>query len=86
MECCSSPMASAMIRRALRNAVSPLVIGAATTPRRASTPPATPNQEEQTYLTTVGASKYCTKVLPPSAAWAVNCCATSGETTSRQPP
>ena len=48
----------AMMSRALRRAVSPLVIGAATTPSRASTPPATPSQLEQTIFTTVGASKF----------------------------
>ena len=46
---------SAMMRRALRNAVSPLVIGAATTPRIAKIPPMKPNQPLLTAVTTSGA-------------------------------
>ena len=41
--------------RAERKAVSPLVIGAATTPRSARIPPITPNQSLQMIFTTVGA-------------------------------
>ena len=43
--------ASAMMRRALRKAVSPLVIGAATTPRMASMPPTRPSQLRDTMFT-----------------------------------
>ena len=41
-----------MIRRALRKAVSPLVMGAATTPSRARMPPSTPSQLCETFVTT----------------------------------
>ena len=40
---CSIPRKSATIRRAERKAVSPEVIGAAITPKMASTPPIAPN-------------------------------------------
>ena len=52
---CSMRMKSAMISRAERKAVSPLVIGAATTPSMASMPPATPSQSLQMIFTTLGA-------------------------------
>ena len=52
---CSYFSSSAMMRRAERKAVSPLVMGAATTPSTASTPPTTPSQSSQTRYTTFGA-------------------------------
>ena len=80
-----TPNASAMIRRAERKAVSPLVMGAATTPNTASTPPNTPSHPVHTFSTTLGALKNCTSVFPPSAC-AKKALATSGPTTSRHPP
>src|SRR5574344_2883953 len=44
-------MKSAAMSRALLKAVSPLVIGAATTPSNANTAPTLPNQEEQIVFT-----------------------------------
>ena len=44
-------MKSAEMRRAERKAVSPLVMGAATTPSTASTAPTPPNQLVQSALT-----------------------------------
>ena len=41
---CGSLIASAMVKRAARNAVSPEVIGRITTPKIASTPPKVPNK------------------------------------------
>ena len=55
-----------MMRRALRNAVSPLVMGAATTPSIASTPPTMPSHASDTFVTTVGAA--AVKSAPTSAA------------------
>ena len=60
---------SAMIRRALRKAVSPLVMGAATTPSRARMPPSTPSQLCETFVTTTGAAAVRsepTSAAPPS--------------------
>ena len=51
----SSVRPSATIRRAERKAVSPLVMGAATTPRIASTAPNVPSQLLQTNVTTSAA-------------------------------
>ena len=48
---CSMCRKSATIRRAERNAVSPDVIGAATTPRIAKAPPTMPNQPLDMILT-----------------------------------
>ena len=67
MERCSIPIASATIRRALRKAVSPLVIGAATTPSMARMAPATPSQSLHTRLTTAGAD-----VWNPAVALAIS--------------
>ena len=58
-----------MMSRALRKAVSPLVIGAATTPRTARMPPSTPSQLWDTFVTTVGAAAEMsdpTSAAPPS--------------------
>ena len=66
MERCSMPNAEAMMSLALRKAVSPLVIGAATTPRTARIPPKTPSHPEHTYCTTAGAVKNCTSVFGDS--------------------
>ena len=58
-----------MMRRALRKAVSPEVMGAATTPRMARTPPARPSQERDTLVTTVGAAAAISEptwAAPPS--------------------
>lgn len=57
---------SATISRALRRAVSPEVIGAATTPSMARTAPASPSQSLQTRFTTAGAD-----VWKPSVAAAI---------------
>ena len=59
---CSTCRASEIIRRAERNAVSPLVIGAATTPIKAKMPPTMPNHSLQMMSTTLGAD-----VWKPSA-------------------
>ena len=56
MECCSRCRNSAMMRRAERKAVSPLVIGAATTPSIARMPPKSPSQFSLTTVTTLGAA------------------------------
>ena len=53
MLCCSTWKKSATIRRAERSAVSPLVIGAATIPRIARTPPKVPNQSFEIFVATV---------------------------------
>ena len=45
IECCSKLSASAIVSLALLNAVSPDVIGAATTPNTANAPPTFPNNE-----------------------------------------
>ena len=50
-----------MISRELLKAVSPLVIGAATTPRMANIPPNTPNQDFDTAVTTAGAAAVIAK-------------------------
>ena len=52
---CSIRTKSAMMSLAERSAVSPLVIGAATTPSIARIPPTTPNQSLQMMFTTLGA-------------------------------
>ena len=65
----SSLRASARVRRALRSAVSPVVMGAATTPRMARMPPMVPSQAVETLVTTVGAaalSSEPTSAAPPS--------------------
>ena len=49
---CSILMKSAIIRRAERSEVSPVVIGAATIPNKASIPPAMPSQSLHTMFTT----------------------------------
>jgi len=45
-------IASAMVRRALLNAVSPDVMGQAITPRIARIPPAGPSKPNDTFFTT----------------------------------
>ena len=52
------PNADAIINLALLNAVSPLVIGAATTPKTASIPPKSPNHPLHIKFTTLGAVKF----------------------------
>ena len=57
------------MRRALRKAVSPEVMGAATTPIIARMPPKSPNQPSDTLVTTVGAAAAVvepTSAAPPS--------------------
>lgn len=49
---CSMRKKSAIIRRAERNAVSPLVMGAATIPNIASKPPMEPSQSREMSVAT----------------------------------
>ena len=82
--------AAAMIRRALRKAVSPLVIGAATTPNTARIPPNTPSQPTQTYSTTLRAAKNYMRLFPPLEwTWDMNSLTVFASielATSRHPP
>ena len=67
--CWSRWKASAIMSRALLKAVSPEVIGAATTPRRARMPPKMPSQPLDTLVTTAGADAVMSEptcAAPPS--------------------
>ena len=74
---CSIWKISAMIRRAERNAVSPEVIGAATTPKTVKIPPTTPSVVPEISFTAQAAllpcsAKACDKPFaPPKKAIAI---------------